>query len=243
MLYHPGPMKPLVIIPTYNEVENIQEIVPEILGTYQTLSILVVDDNSPDGTGKVVDELSKKFDRLFVYHNPNKGGLGKAYLSGYQWAFQKDFDFLIQMDADFSHRVMDLAGLLEAGIENDLVVGSRYTPGGGVQNWTFLRKMISRGGSLYARLILPKSLSDWTGGFNGWKTSLLKKINFNGVQSDGYSFQIEMKYKALLQGVKYAEVPIVFEDRRAGESKMNFKIFLEALYRVWQIRLFSRSLR
>jgi len=227
-------------MPTYNEADNIKNILPMICDRYPELSVLVVDDNSPDGTGQIAQDFADKSERIFVLHNPGKKGLGKAYLGGFQWAISKGFDFLIQMDADFSHRIQDLENLLEARkSQRDLVIGSRYIEGGGIKNWTLVRKLISRGGSFYARMILQKPIKDWTGGFNGWGSELLNKINFDDVQSDGYSFQIEMKYRALRKLANFKEVPILFEERRAGQSKMSANIFIEAIFRVLQIRFIS----
>ncbi len=229
-------MKSIVIVPTYNEKENIAEIVPAIFKQEKDVSILVVDDNSPDGTAQVVRDMQKIYPHLHLLSRAGKEGLGRAYIAGFQWALENNFEFIVEMDADFSHRPQDLSKLLVAGIENDFVIGSRYVGGGSTVNWTLLRKMVSRGGSLYSRMILGHPIRDWTGGFNGWKAKVLKGIDLPTVRSNGYSFQIELKYKACQKGFKYKEVPIVFADRLVGLSKMNSKIVLEAFYRVWQIR-------
>lgn len=229
-------MKSIVIIPTYNEKENISEIVPAIFRQEPQVSILVVDDNSPDGTANVVKDLQKQFPQLHLLSRAGKQGLGKAYLAGFQWALDQKYEFIIEMDADFSHRPQDLSLLLNAGQQVDFVIGSRYVKGGSTVNWTLLRKLISRGGGFYSRMILGHPIRDWTGGFNGWKAEVLNAIDLPTIQSNGYSFQIELKYKASQKGFKWQEVPIVFEDRRVGQSKMNSKIVLEAFYRVWQIR-------
>lgn len=229
-------MKSLVVIPTYNEVENIAQLVPAVLSKYPELNILVVDDNSPDGTGSLVKEMMNKEPRLNLLSRPGKQGLGRAYLAGFHWGIANGYDVLIEMDADFSHRPEDLKGLLDQITTHDFVVGSRYVEGGSTVNWGLLRKIISRGGSLYSRIILGYPLRDWTGGFNAYRKQVLEKIKLEEVKSEGYSFQIELKYKALKNGFKGVETPIIFEDRRVGKSKMSLKIVLEAFYRVWMIR-------
>ncbi len=229
-------MKSLVIIPTYNEKENISQIIPAIRGTGVDVDILVVDDNSPDGTGNIVLELQKQDSRLHLLSRKGKEGLGKAYLAGFQWGLQNSYQVLVEMDADFSHRPVDLASILEKMNTADFVVGSRYIEGGGTVNWGWMRRLISRGGGLYSRLILGFPLNDWTGGFNAWRAETLKKIKLETVESNGYSFQIELKYKALKAGCRGVESPILFEDRRVGHSKMSSKIVLEALYRVWLLK-------
>lgn len=232
-------MKKLVIIPTYNERENIEAIVPAIFDVDPSLEILVVDDSSPDGTGEMVESLQKKYPQLHLLVRSKKEGLGRAYIAGFNWGLERGFDILTEMDADFSHRPSDLKTILESMKSADFVVGSRWVPEGRTVNWGLGRKMISVGGSLYARMILGHPLRDWTGGFNCWKAEVLRAIELDNVQSEGYSFQIELKFRALTKGFKPLEVPIVFEDRRVGQSKMSSKIVLEALYRVWKIRFAS----
>ena len=231
-------MKILVVIPTYNEKENITSLISEILKeaelSGQSLEILVVDDNSPDGTGNIVRSIGKS--NVHLLHREKKQGLGKAYLAGFAWALKNSFDCVFEMDADFSHRPIDLMSMIKNFRDNDFVVGSRYVAGGATKNWGILRKIISRGGGLYSRLILGYPLQDWTGGFNGWKKHVLMGIGLQDVQSEGYSFQIELKFRALKRGFKGQEIPILFEDRRVGKSKMSLKIVLEAFYRVWSIR-------
>ncbi len=229
-------MKTLVIVPTYNEKENIEKLVPELFKLYPQISILIVDDRSPDKTYQRVLEMRAEFPQLNLLLREKKEGLGKAYLAGFQWGLSNGFEVLIEMDADFSHRPVDL-GLILAGFPNhSVVIGSRYVPGGKTVNWGFIRKLISRGGSLYSRWVLGFPTRDWTGGFNAWKVEVLKAIDLSTVHSNGYSFQIELKYKAQKKGFQIQEVPIVFEDRRVGKSKMSFKIVVEAFYRVWLIR-------
>lgn len=229
--------KHLVVIPTYNERENIEALVPQILALGPHVSVLVVDDSSPDGTAQVVQGLgSVHGPRVSLLLRPGKQGLAKAYLAGFQWALERDFDFVLEMDADFSHRVVDLDRLLKVSPSQMVVVGSRYVKGGGTANWGWFRKLISVGGSMYARWILGYPLRDWTGGFARWHRDALNRLGLERVKSDGYSFQIEMKYRALRAGLQVQEVPILFEERRVGQSKMSARIFFEALFRVWAIR-------
>ena len=200
------------------------------------IHVLVVDDSSPDGTGLFVQQQSVHEPRIHLLSRQQKQGLGRAYIAGFKWGLEQGYEALIEMDADFSHRPEDLLKLIEKLIDNDFVVGSRYVLGGRTVNWGLVRKVISRGGSLYSRLILGYPLRDWTGGFNGWKRHVLEGIGLDLVRSNGYSFQIELKYRAMQAGFHGVEVPIVFEDRRVGQSKMSLKIVLEAFYKVWMIR-------
>jgi dolichol-phosphate mannosyltransferase len=244
-------MRALVIIPTYNELENVGPLTKEVFAAVDqaiadgrlsnfTFECLIVDDNSPDGTGAEVQSVQKTASfgsRLNLLSRPGKQGLGKAYLAGFQWGLERKFDAMIEMDADFSHRPIDLVKLLEAlNSGADFAVGSRYVTGGGTKNWGIGRKIISRGGSLYSRAILGHPLNDWTGGFNAWKAHVLRGIGLDRVKSEGYSFQIELKYKSLEAGFHGVEVPIYFEDRRVGKSKMNARIVFEAFGRVWGMR-------
>lgn len=229
-------MKALVIIPTYNEKENIQNIVQAVFAQNLGVEVLVVDDNSPDGTARIVQEMQKNNPKLHLLSRPGKQGLGRAYIAGFNWGIDHGFDVLTEMDADFSHRPEDLGPLLGKLKDHDFAVGSRYVEGGRTVNWGLMRKIISRGGGIYSRLILGFPLNDWTGGFNAWKKEVLQGINLSTVTSNGYSFQIELKYKALRKGFKGAESPIIFEDRRVGHSKMSLKIVIEAFYRVWLMR-------
>ena len=229
-------MKTLVIIPTYNEKENIRNIVQAIFAQNLQVDILVVDDNSPDGTAKIVQEMQKDNSQLHLLSRPGKQGLGRAYIAGFHWGMDHGFEVLTEMDADFSHRPEDLGTLLKNLNGYDFAVGSRYVAGGRTVNWGLMRKIISRGGGLYSRLILGFPLNDWTGGFNAWKREVLQGIELSTVTSNGYSFQIELKYKAMKKGFRGVESPIVFEDRRVGHSKMSLKIVVEAFYRVWLMR-------
>jgi len=232
-------VKSLIVIPTYNEVENIESILLAVLSaTPANVEVLVVDDGSPDGTGKKVDEISKLQPRVHALHRTGKLGLGTAYVAGFKWGLAKGFDQLIEMDADFSHHPSYLPVLLSRLQEGfDVVIGSRYVPGGGTKNWGLGRKILSRGGSLYSRIILGASIRDFTGGFNGWQRRVIEAVDIDSLRSDGYSFQIELKYRAFLRGFKITEFPIVFEDRKVGHSKMNRRIVFEALRRVWTFRM------
>jgi len=229
-------MKTLIIIPTYNERENIKVIIEAVFAQSLGVDVLVVDDNSPDGTGGIVQEMQKVHPQLHLLSRKGKEGLGKAYIAGFEWGLSRGYEALTEMDADFSHRPQDLKPLLQTLELADFAVGSRYVKGGGTLNWGLIRKIISRGGGIYSRMILGYPLNDWTGGFNAWRAETLKKINLPTVRSNGYSFQIELKYKALRAGCKGMESPILFEDRRVGHSKMSSRIVFEALYRVWLLR-------
>ncbi len=227
-----------VVLPTYNEADNLLSICRAILAALPGATLLVVDDNSPDGTGRLADELAAADDRIRVRHRPGKAGLGRAYLDGFQIALAEGARIVCQMDADFSHDPTLLPGLvapIEAG-EADLVIGSRYTRGGRIEDWGIGRRIISRGGSLFARTVLGLAPHDLTGGFKAWRAETLAAIPFEGVHSGGYVFQIEMTYRADRLGARIVERPIVFRDRRVGRSKMNRRIIAEALLVVLQLR-------
>lgn len=229
-------LKTLVIIPTYNEAENIAGLTKAIFELSLGVDILVVDDNSPDGTADQVLELQLNYLNLHLLRRDKKDGLGRAYLAGFAWAREHGFEAVVQMDADFSHSPKYLPAILQALETNDFVIGSRYTKGGGVVNWPLTRQIISRGGGLYARLILGLKIKDLTGGFNAWRLTTLDKIKLVTVDSNGYSFQIELKAKATQAGCTHQEVPIIFEERRLGQSKLKGQIITEAIWRVWQIK-------
>ena len=230
-----------LIIPTYNEAVNLERIVTAArselsrvaTGTYR---ILVVDDNSPDGTGAIADSLAATCDEVEVLHRPGKAGLGQAYLAGFDHALRSGAEMVIEMDADFSHDPRYLPAMLEAARRADLVLGSRYVPGGGVRDWGLARQLISRGGGLYARLILGVGVRDLTGGFKVIHRRVLESIDLPSVRAEGYVFQIEVTYRALLAGFTVTEVPIVFADRTAGKSKMSGRIAVEAMLLVPAIR-------
>jgi dolichol-phosphate mannosyltransferase len=228
----------LVIVPTYNERDNLPAVIAAVHKHLPIGDLLIVDDNSPDGTGQLADQLAAADAQLHVLHRPGKQGLGTAYIAGFHWALEKDYEYIFEMDCDFSHDpayLPQLLGTAERGA--DLVLGSRYVRGGGTVNWGPLRKVISRGGSLYARTILGVPVNDLTGGFKCFRRRVLEAIDLDTVSAQGYGFQIEMTYRTLKRGFKVVEVPIVFVDRRVGQSKMSRKIFLEALTLVWRLRL------
>ncbi len=228
----------LVIIPTYNERENLSPITQAVLAADERVDILVVDDNSPDGTGQLADALAAEQPRLRVLHREKKEGLGRAYLHAFRWALESGYQFIIEMDADFSHDPKYLPRLIdEAQRGADVVLGSRYVEGGGTVNWGLGRRVVSRGGSLYARTILGLPTRDLTGGFKCFRRRVLETLPLHEVKSTGYAFQIELTYRAIKQGFSVKEIPIVFEDRRVGQSKMSRKIFLEALTMVWKLRI------
>jgi len=234
-------MRTLIVVPTYNEIENIESLLKAVRKTIASVDsanvdLLVVDDGSPDGTGKKVDELAKTDSHLHVLHRKGKLGLGTAYVEGFGWGMEKGYDAFIEMDADFSHDPKYLPTLLELLQKSDVVIGSRYVPGGGTVNWGFGRRMLSRGGSLYSRTILGAPIRDFTGGFNGWRRRVLEAVHLESLKSDGYSFQIELKYRAFLKGFSLIEFPIVFADRKVGKSRMNRRIVFEALGRIWAFR-------
>lgn len=231
-------MKKLVIIPTFNEIDNIKELLPALMNLDAKFDVLVVDDSSPDGTADQVLKFNQTNSRVSLLKRQQKNGLGKAYIAGFKWGLENHYDAMIEMDADFSHSPEDLRKILLSLDSNPVVLGSRYVEGGKTVNWGFFRKLISKGGGIYSRLILGFPVQDWTGGFNGWHSVVLKDIGLDSIQSNGYSFQIELKYKAQKCGYKVLEVPITFEDRRVGQSKMSLKIVLEAFYKVWLIRTY-----
>jgi len=227
----------LVCIPTYNERENVESIVRAVLEADPRVDVLVVDDGSPDGTGELADALARASPRVHVLHREGKAGLGKAYLAAFRWALERNYRFVLEMDADWSHHPRYLPTLLvPASPDADLVLGCRWVPGGGTLNWGLGRQFISRGGSLYARLILGLGIRDLTGGFKCFRAEVLRAIDLDTVNSTGYAFQIELTYRALRRGFRVVEVPIVFEDRRVGQSKMSRAIVFEALAMVWKIK-------
>ncbi|NUN14086.1 MAG: polyprenol monophosphomannose synthase [Myxococcales bacterium] len=229
--------KILIITPTYNERENIARLLGAIFEIVPEAHILIVDDNSPDGTGQLADELSAADVRVHVLHRAGKLGLGTAYIAGFKWAIMHDYDLIFEMDADFSHRPEHLPQFLTLAAEYDLVLGCRYIPGGGTRDWGPFRQFISKGGNLYARTILGLPYHDLTGGYKCFRADVLRTIDLDAIQSEGYAFQIELTYRAHRAGFRIAETPIVFPDRTAGKSKMSGPIFMEAVWRVWSLRL------
>ena len=233
--------KALIIVPTYNERENVPGISERFLAALPGVELLFVDDNSPDGTGQLLDEIAAKDPRVHVMHRAGKLGLGTAYVEGFRGALARDFDLVFEMDADGSHDpkyLPQMVALAEDGA--DVVVGSRRVPGGGTVNWGIGRKLISSGGSFYARTILGIDVRDVTAGFICWKRRALEAIDLDTLESNGYMFQIETKYRAIRKGMRVVETPIVFVDRRVGQSKMSRAIFAEALLKVWGLRLRAR---
>ncbi len=225
-----------VVIPTYNERENIGELIPRVL-EIPRFRVLVVDDNSPDGTAEIVRDLARGEPRIGLLSRPGKQGLGRAYLAGFRRALDEGAEFICEMDADFSHDPRYLPDLLAAAeTRYDLVLGSRYVRGGGTVNWGLARQLISRGGNVYARAILGLPISDATGGFRCYRRRVLETLDLGAIQSNGYSFQIEMVYRTRRAGFRVGEVPIIFPDRRVGQSKMSRRIVLEALLTVWRLR-------
>ena len=231
-------MKTLIIIPTYNEAQNIQKLIHQIFETLETqdFAILIVDDSSKDGTPQIIKELQKENDRIYLLERGGKYGLASAYIDGFKYGADLGFKAFIQMDADFSHSPNYLPAIFDKLENNDVVIASRNIKGGSVEGWSILRNLISKGGSLYSRTILNCPIKDLTGGFNGWKLDILNKIGLNNIISKGYSFQIEMKYRAYVHGAQIAEFPIHFVNRKYGKSKMSKRIFFEALLNVVKIR-------
>jgi dolichol-phosphate mannosyltransferase len=233
-------VKALVIIPTYNERENLPRIVPQVLAQDERLHVLVVDDGSPDGTGQIADELAAgSGGRILVLHRDRKEGLGQAYLAGFRWALSQPFDLIFEMDADFSHDPKYLPDFLRAIEEADLVLGSRYISGVNVVNWPMSRLLLSYFANVYSRIITGMPLRDGTGGFKCFRRRVLEAIDLDKVKSNGYSFQIEMSFRAMKKGFRLKEIPIIFIDRTAGSSKMSKKIVREAIWMVWRLRLWS----
>lgn len=233
--------KPIVIVPTYNEADNVRSLVDRIMAAVPTIHVLFVDDNSKDGTQKIIEEMiTARPGQIHILKRAGKLGLGTAYIAGFKWALDLGYDAIIEMDADHSHDPKELAVFIEKLRTHDAVIGSRYVPGGGTVNWSIIRKAISIFGSLYGRTILGMSIRDLTGGFNAWRKDTIIAINPDKVKSEGYSFQIELKYRAHSAGKTIIESPIIFEERRAGQSKMSLKIVVEAMFRVWGLRSSAR---
>jgi dolichol-phosphate mannosyltransferase len=234
--------EPWLILPTYNEAENVRAIVTtaaEVLAAAAPdgFRILVVDDGSPDGTGRIADELAAEHDWMHVLHRTEKNGIGPAYLAGFRHALDAGAGYVMEMDSDFSHDPADLARLLQTVREGaDLALGSRYVPGGGVLDWGLLRRFVSEGGSTYARLVLGLRVRDLTGGFKCFRREVLEAIHFDSVRSQGYAFQVELTYRAVQAGFRVVEVPIVFRDRQQGTSKMSWRIAAEAMWLVPLLR-------
>ena len=225
----------LIIIPTYNERENARAIARAVLEGAPKANVLFVDDNSPDGTGQIIDEMKAADERIHVLHRTSKDGLGRAYLAGFKWALERDYEFIFEMDADFSHDPKAILQFLEAAKDADLVLGSRYVGGIRIMNWPLSRLMLSRGAGVYVKLITGMPFTDPTGGFKCFRRRVLEAIDLDRINSNGYSFQVEMTHRAWMKGFKIVETPIVFEERRSGESKMSKRIVFEALGEVWRL--------
>ncbi|HYQ90087.1 MAG TPA: polyprenol monophosphomannose synthase [Candidatus Binatia bacterium] len=230
-------MKALVIIPTYNERENLVPLMKQIFAEGLPLEVLIIDDHSPDGTGAVADELAAADPRVHVMHRPGKMGLGSAYVEGFRYALERDYDAVFEMDADFSHNPDSLPEFLRELENADLVVGSRYLHGVTVVNWPLKRLVLSYGANVYSRVITGIPIKDLTGGYKCFRRQVLEALDLSRVKSDGYGFQIEINYKAWRKGFRIREIPILFVDRRAGESKMNQRIVWEAAWMVWRLRI------
>jgi len=230
-------MKSIIIIPTYNEKENIGKLIEEILKLNRDFHILIIDDNSPDGTGRIAEGLAKKHSEVSVIHRRGKLGLGTAYISGFKYALENNYDLIFTMDADFSHEPKYLIDLLEKAKEYDLIIGSRYIEDGGIQNWPLHRLILSRGANFYVRMVTRLPIFDSTGGFNCYRREVLEKIDLDTIISDGYAFQIEMKYRWWKKGFSIKEVPITFIERTRGTSKISKRIIFQAFFLVWKLRL------
>tara|TARA_B110000495_G_scaffold103910_1_gene89801 strand:- start:2210 stop:2911 length:702 start_codon:yes stop_codon:yes gene_type:complete len=228
-----------VITPTYNEVKNISTLIKQIFELNLDCDILVIDDNSPDKTAIKVKELQERHENLFLEERSQKSGLGTAYIYGFRWAIEKSYQTVVQMDADLSHDPKELGSLILGLKNNDLIIGSRYVRGVSVINWPIRRLMLSYGANLYSRIITGMPIKDGTGGFKAWRVDLLKKIKLKSVKSQGYSFQIEMNFRAWSLGARIKESPIIFTDRTIGESKMSKSIMYEAIWIVWRLRIWK----
>jgi dolichol-phosphate mannosyltransferase len=229
---YPGVGRVLVVIPTYNEIDNIEPIVTRVRSSAPSAEILIADDNSPDGTGDAADRLAADDSHVHVLHRPGKGGLGAAYIAGFGWAQERGYDAVVEMDADGSHAPEELPKLLNALRTADVVLGSRWVRGGTVKNWPFRRLMLSRGANVYTRVALGMPVKDATGGYRAYRVPVLDKIEVNGVASQGYCFQIDLAWRAYRSGFRLVEVPITFVDRERGTSKMGSSVISEAMWRV-----------
>ena len=236
------PRDTLIIVPTYNERENLRPLVAKVLALPVAVDLLIVDDNSPDGTGQLADELAAAHDAVHVLHRAGKEGLGRAYCAGFAWALERGYEFVFEMDGDFSHNPDDIPRFLAAAANADLVLGSRYANGIRVINWPLRRLMLSLCAAKYVRVVTGMPISDPTGGFKCFRRRALASLNLGQVNSNGYSFQVEMTHKIWRQGLRVAEVPIVFTDRFQGTSKMSRRIVFEALWMVWRL-WFQNGLR
>ncbi len=232
-------IKAIVIIPTYNELNNVQKLVPELRELYPDLDILIVDDNSPDGTGDYIKELGKKDEKIHIIEREGKLGLGTAYVAGYKYMLEHNYDIAFQMDADYSHDPREIKNFLKLIDKYDLIIGSRYLNGVNVINWPMQRLLLSYFANKYTKFITGLPIHDCTGGYKCFRREVLQAINLDAIKSNGYAFQIEMNFKAWKKGFKLGEIPIIFLDRVEGTSKMSKKIVREAIFRVWELRIRS----
>ncbi len=229
-------VRTLVVMPTYNERENLPQIVPLVLAQDPGIHVLIVDDNSPDGTGELADKLAGENERVHVVHRPGKQGLGTAYIAGFKWALERDYEYVFEMDSDFSHNPEHIPQFLGAAKAYDLVLGSRYLRGVPVVNWQMSRLLLSYFANKYARVITGLPFTDTTGGFKCYRRKVLEEIDLDRITSEGYSFQIETTFRAWRKGFKIGEIKIIFTDRTEGTSKMSGKIIREAVWKVWWLR-------
>ena len=235
-------MKSLIIVPTYNELENIKRLLPDLMALGSDIRVLVVDDNSPDGTGKLADKLAAENERITVLHRPEKLGLGSAYVAGFRYAIQQDVDCVFEMDADFSHDPAMIPRFIEEIASCDVVIGSRYISGINVVNWPMSRLLLSYFANIYTRVVTGMTIRDTTSGFKCFRREVLEHIDLDRVRSDGYAFQIEMNFRCWRKGYRVREIPIIFVDRRSGTSKLSRGVINEAVWIVWWLRL-QRVLR
>ncbi len=232
-------MKKLIISPTYNESKNIAELIEHVFTLEENFHLLIVDDNSPDGTADIVEKFQERYNNLHLAKRPGKAGLGTAYKFGFKWALERDYDIILQMDADGSHDVNAIPDMIKGLENNDVIIGSRYIHGVSVVNWPIRRLILSYGANVYSRLITGLPIKDATGGFKAWKREVLTNINIDSVRSQGYSFQIEMNFRAWQKEYTIGEIPIIFIDRTVGESKMSKAIMIEAVFMVWRLRIWK----
>jgi len=229
------------MLPTYNESLNLPLIIPEIFSSgLKDTDVLIIDDNSPDGTGGIADELSSANPKVSVMHRPSKMGLGSAYVNGFEYALKHGYEAVIQMDCDFSHSPQYLPALFAGLKDADCVIGSRYIPQGGIRGWPMSRQVLSRFANFYARMILTVDLKDLTGGFRCFRTKVLEPMDYRSIFSEGYAFQIEFNYRLLFNGFRVKEIPIIFADRTLGKSKISFAVILEAVFIVWKLRFLQK---
>ena len=228
--------KSIVIIPTLNEKENLKELIPQIFGLMPDISVLIVDDNSGDGTGELVGSLAERFGGLFILSRKSDFGYGHSSIDGFKWVLGKEYENLVTIDADFSHDPNSIPAMLEMLNLSDITIGSRYVRGGGVKNWNIFRRILSKFANFYVRLILGLPVSDSTSGFNSYRVSALKKVNLDEIKSEGYAFLVELKYRLFRAGCRFSEHPILFSERREGQSKMSSKIIWESVLLPWKLR-------